>query len=92
MFNGASPFNKPIGSWVLSIVTGMEFVFQLAAPSFNQPLETGTSHQLASWEICFIPPLHSIKIWRCGMWDVSSVCSAVQRFDHPTSFIQDLSS
>jgi surface protein len=89
MFNLATSFNQPIGSWNVSNVTNMSSMFNLAT-SFNQPI--------GSWNVSNVTFMTSMFQRATnfnqpiGSWDVGNVTIMIAMFDAATSFNQPIGS
>ena len=84
---GGGPFNQDIGSWDVSNVKWMGYMFQLAS-SFNQ--------DIGSWDVSSVIDMH-LMFERAfsfnqdiGSWDVSNVKGMGYMFQLASSFNQDI--
>ena len=89
MFYAAFDFNQNIGSWDVSNVINMRFMFNLAT-SFNQ--------DISSWDVSNVINMTSMFNTATSFnqnlssWDVSNVTNMGGMFNLATSFNQDISS
>jgi surface protein len=61
MFNNATSFNQPIGTWITSLVTNMSAMF-INATSFNQPI--------GGWDVTSLTSATSM-LDNCGLSQVN---------------------
>lgn len=89
MFNYNIAFNQPIGSWNVSSVTDMSFMF-IGASDFNQFIDT--------WDVSNVTNMGNIFEGATsfnqpiGSWNVSSVTNMTGMFGNATSFNQPIGS
>jgi surface protein len=89
MFNGATNFNQPIGSWNVINVTNMNGMFGRTS-AFNQPIGSWNMRNVTKMSYMFFyadafnQPIDS--------WNVSNVDNMSNMFDNATSFNQSIGS
>ena len=87
-FNNDPNFNQPIGSWDVSNVTDMSYMF--SDSSFNQPIGDWDVSNVTNMRDMFsYTPLFNQDI---SSWDVSNVADMTYMFNLANSFNQNLSS
>jgi surface protein len=87
MFAG-SLFNQPIGSWDVSNVTNMDYMF-FQATTFNQPLSGWNVSNVTDMKFMFVDTPFNYPI---GNWSVSNVTDMGDMFNGCSSFNQPIGS
>jgi surface protein len=88
MFQGATAFNQPIGSWNVGKVTNMYFMFR--ATAFNQDIGSWNVGKVTNMAGMFnIATAFNQAI---GSWNVSNVTNMSYMFDTASAFNQDIGS
>ncbi|MEY3498630.1 MAG: hypothetical protein RL308_299 [Bacteroidota bacterium] len=89
MFNNATNFNQPIGSWDVSNVTTMSNMFNFAF-AFNQPI--------GSWNVSKVTSMSYLFYYAyafnqpIGSWNVSKVTNMIAMFLNANTFNQPIGS
>lgn len=87
MFNNADSFDQPIGNWVVTSVTVMEFMFAFNS-GFNQDISGWSTAQVTTMQAMFRQATNFDQ--DLSIWDLSSVNTIQQMFDGATALNQDL--
>ena len=89
MFNGATAFNQPIGSWVTNNVTHMHYMFN-GATAFNQPIGSWVTNNVMNMHYMFYRATAFNQ--PIGSWDTSKVTAMYSMFEGATAFNQPIGS